>query len=409
VDIELRPITDGEHPAFARAVSNAFGYQAGEAEVAEVRASAELDRWIALFDGTEIVGTAGAYTFELTVPGPAAVPAAGVTMVSVRATHRRRGLLTTMMEHQLDDVAERGEPVAVLTASEGAIYERFGYGIATFTSWWHARTEHLELAHPAAPGGDMRLVSLEEASGVVPGLYDEVRRTRVGEVTRNEGVWDAVFADRRHNRRQGSGLFAVLHEAARGPADGFALYRIIASFDQHHADNTVLVSQVEARDGEVEAALWQFLLSIDLVKTIRSGGRPTDEALRWRLRDPRRLHVDHVNDHLWVRIVDPVAALQGRRYAVDDELVLELTDSFRPQNDGRWALATSGTYATVERTSRPADLELDVAALGSVYLGGVAPTTLARAGRIRECTGGTLARADRLFGAHPAPWCATDF
>jgi predicted acetyltransferase len=410
VDVELRAVTEDEFPTFARNLANAFGYFADDDDVAEHRAATELDRTIGVFDGDEIVGTASALSFELTVPGNAVtVPAAGVTAVSVRATHRRRGLLTQIMQHQLDDVARREEPLALLTASEGGIYERFGYGLATFSSWWHVRPEGLAFARPPAPGGRMRFVSTDDARGIVPALYDEARRRRVGEVTRADAVWDARFADRPRHRGSKSALFAVVHESDTGVPDGYVLYRMRSSWVSNHADNVLSVAELEALDPEVEAALWHFVVNVDLVTRVESGDRPVDEALRWRLADPRRLHVEHVNDHLWVRIVDPAAALAARSYGADDALVLELSDRFRPENEGCWRVAASGGGAQVSRTADAPDLSLGVAALGSVYLGGVAPSVLARAGRLHEHTGAAVARADRMFAATPAPWCSTHF
>jgi predicted acetyltransferase len=413
VDVELRAVTEAEYPTFSRNLANAFGFFVSDDDITEHRHQTELDRTIGAFEGSELVGTAGAFSFELTVPGaapnPTTVPTAGVTMVSVRATHRRRGLLTQIMQYQLDDVAARGEPVAVLTASEGGIYDRFGYGLATFSSWWHVRTDTLEFARPPETDGRMRFVSLDDARPVVADLYERVRRRRVGEVTRSAGVWDNVFADRQHRRRGASQLFAVVHESETGAADGYVLYRMRSSWEQNHADNTLLVQELEALDDEVEAALWHFVVNVDLVTTVRSGDRPVDDVLRWRLVDPRRLHIDHVNDHLWVRIVDPAAALAARGYAVDDELVLELTDRFLPQNDGRWLVTVSGGGARVTGTARAPDLALGASELGSMYLGGVAPSSLARAGRVHELADGALARADRLFATSPIPWCATHF
>jgi predicted acetyltransferase len=162
-------------------------------------------------------------------------------------------------------------------------------------------------------------------------------------------------------------------------------------------------------DAEVEAALWEHLLSVDLVTTIEAANRPVGDPVRWRLADPRRLQTEHVGDHLWVRLLDIGAALEARSYLVPDVLVLEVTDPFRPVNSGRWRLEAGPGGATCSRTEDAADVSLGVADLGAAYLGGVRPGTLARAGRVQERTPGALARLDLLLSWSVEPWCATAF
>ena len=102
----------------------------------------------AAFDGDRIVGGAGAFPFELTIPG-GTVPCGGVTVVGVLPTHRRRGVLTAMMRAQLEDIRDRGEPIAALWASEEVIYRRFGYGLASLSGEWPAD----RLRRPAGAAG----------------------------------------------------------------------------------------------------------------------------------------------------------------------------------------------------------------------------------------------------------------
>ena len=330
MSIELRSVTDDEFPAYARAIATAFGGLPDEQMVADWRSTMELDRTIAAFDGNDVVGTAGAYSFELTLPGGTAERAAGVTVVGVRATHRRQGLLRRMMQHQLDDVIRRGESLMVLTASEAAIYERFGYGAAVFASRWTLRTDALELARPSTAGGRMRMVDFDEARKLVPGIFDRARARHVGAVTRSDARWDVLFADRKEDRQRRS-WFTVVHESSSGEPDGFVFYRVEQREPDGGPQNAIVVMDLDALDDDVEAALWDYLIHVDLVVSIRTENRPVDEPLRWRLADQRRVHVDAVHDHLWVRIVDPAVALAARRYATDDALVLELDGSVPPR------------------------------------------------------------------------------
>jgi predicted acetyltransferase len=405
MDIALRPVTEVELLDFRHAVGIAFG-NTGDDDFAW-NSALEVDRTIAAIDGTAIVGTAAALSFELTVPGHALVPTAGVTMVGVHPTHRRRGLLVRMMEDQLADVIERAEPLAVLTASESAIYGRFGYGLATFSSFWTLRTEGTTLARPSTAGGQFRLLDPSTALTVVPPLYDAARKRHVGEVTRSPEWFEHTFGDRPDGKPRRS--FTLVHEAADGHADGFARYRIKDDWPGGIAANLLEVHDLYALDDDVEAALWQFLLDVDLVANVKGFSRPFDEPLRWRLADPRRLQIHQVTDHLWVRVVDPAAALAARTYSSDDRIVIELTDPFLPQNEGRWSIAGAHDGAEVTRTDAEPDLALSAPELGGLYLGGVSASTLERANRIVELVPGAIERADRFFTITPLPWCRTDF
>jgi predicted acetyltransferase len=406
MDLLLRPVAEGELADFGRATGVAFG-NTDDDEFAWIT-SLEADRTIAVFDDTAIVATAAAFTFELTVPGHALVPTAGVTMVGVHPTHRRRGLLVRMMEEQLADVAARSEPLAVLTASESAIYGRFGYGLATFSTFWTLPTEGTTFDRPSSAGGQFRLLDPSTARTVVPPLYDAARKRQVGEVTRSARWFDFTLGD----RPKGKGprpAFTLVHEAADGRVDGFARYRITGNWPGGIAANTLEVLDLYGLDDEVEAALWQFLVEIDLVAHVKGLRRPVDDPLRWRLSDPRRLQITQVTDHLWVRVVDPAVALAARAYSSDDRLVVELTDPFLPANEGRWSIDGARDGAAVRRTDDDPDLALSASELGGLYLGGVSATTLARAGRLSELVDGAIERADAFFPTAPAPWCRTEF
>jgi predicted acetyltransferase len=407
VDITLRPVTTDEFPTFRRATSAAFGSIPSDDDDDQWAVGLELERTLAAFEGDAIVATAGAFTFELTVPGYRLVPAAGVTVVGVLPTHRRRGLLRRMMREQLDDVAARGEPLAVLTASEAAIYGRFGYGLAAFSAWWTLPTEGTEFATPSTATGRFRLLEPSEAVKVVPALYDAARKRHVGELTRSAAWFEYIFGLRGQGKRPRA--FTAVHERADGEADGFARYRVRDDWSGGIAANTLEVLDLYGLDEEVEAALWQYVVDVDLVAHVRGLARPVDEPLRWRLTDPRRLRITDVTDHLWVRVVDPGAALSARTFSAADRLVLDLSDAFLPANDGRWFVEGSPDGGIARRTDAEPDLAMSASELGALYLGGVSVTTLARAGRVTEVTPGALARADRFFTITPAPWCRTDF
>ena len=404
MDLELRTITDEEHPAWSRWIGRAFGEDNDDESIVRWRKITELDRTIGVFDGGEIVGTAGAFSYDMAVPGGATLPAAGVTAVSVRSTHRRQGVLTRMMAHQLDDVAARGEPLAILTASETPIYGRFGYGLGTQFWGWTLDTDS-PLASPSSATGRMRMLEKDDAAKVVPAIREQVWRRHPGEVSWSQAWWDDWFADPKDQRDGASERRYAVHESVSGEADGYVAWHAKPKWEHGLAVGTIRVNHLYGIDDEIEAALWEFLLSIDLVKTISAWDRPVDEPLRWRLADFRHMKVASQGDHLWVRILDVERALSARELGADDRLVVQVTDRFRPDTAGAYAVAPG----SCQRTHDDADLLMDIRDLGALYLGTVSATTLARAGRVTERTAGALTRADRLLASSATPWCRTHF
>jgi predicted acetyltransferase len=406
---EIRPLEEDEFTQLPSVFGTAFGFQPSENDIASWRATTEMDRTLAVFDGDHVVGTAGAHSFELTVPGGLQVAAAGVTAVSVRTTHKRRGILTSMMERQLTDVAKRGEPLAILLASESVIYGRFGYGLASSHNAIEIDPQHGEFASPVNDTGRFRQVDKDAAAKVLPGVFDASRKRNPGDVDRSAPWWESYFKDPEHDRHGASGLFFVVHESAKGKADGYLAYRVKNEWRHGLPGNEIRIDDLVADDSTVYAATWRYLLDIDLAGSVSAWGRPVDEPVRWLLADPRRLRTTVSGDFLWTRVVDVPAALSGRRYTVDGEIVLDVTDPFLGFATGRFALSGGAKSASCAPTKKKADLALSVADLGALYLGGHAASVLAKAGRIEEKTKGALARADAMFVTHPAPFCRTGF
>jgi len=405
MDLEPGTVRDEDFVDFLLSVQAGFGRTTHD-EADEYPAHLlTAERSLAVRDGDTVVATAGSYGFDVTVPGGAQVPMAGVCMVTVHPTHRRRGILRRVMAAQLDDVARRGEPLAGLTASEASIYERFGYGTATFTTRWDLESDHARLLHAPVPTGRVRMVDAKDAAQAAHQVYSRIAPTRVGELARPEAWWPRLFAPARNGPR----FFTAVHDDVTGAPDAFARYVLDAHWPDGVASSTLRVLEVQAVDAEAEAAMWSFLFGIDLVGIVTAGERPVDDPLRWRLPDARRLRVRQLRDHLWIRVLDVAAALGARRYGADDALVLELVDDFRPENSGAWLVDGGPDGATCTRTDRAADLALSAADLGALYLGGVPVSTLAAAGRVRELTTGAVVRGDRAFLAHPSPWCTTHF
>ncbi|KUJ37105.1 hypothetical protein ADL25_29415 [Streptomyces sp. NRRL F-5122] len=406
---ELRVLRQTEWDDWYGNLLRAFGGMEESTEERELwKELTEFDRSIGIWDEGSCVGTAGAFSFRLTVPGGASVPAAGVTMVSVAGTHRRRGVLTSMMRRQLDDVRSWGEPLAVLTASEPAIYSRFGYGAATFQLGAEIDTSRVELAVP--DGTDdvrVRYATPADVLDACEAVYARLVPGRPGMLARRPG-WERVgLLDPASERNGASALQCVIAERG-GEITGYARFRAKPGWGVGGHDGTVTVSALAALDPATDAALWRFLFGIDLMTTLAVHGRPVDEGWQHLVSDIRRCR-PRLRDALHVRLVDAAAALEVRTYQTPVDVVFEVEDAFCPWNEGRWRLTGDAKGAACARTADAADLALSVRELGAAYLGGVSLASLAAAGRVRELRQGALAEASLAFGSAVAPWLPHGF
>jgi predicted acetyltransferase len=393
-----------EYQAALGAIGHYFGGWPPDRERAEQFARLlPLERAHAVRDGDRIVAGAGAFPFRFTVPG-GVVDCAGVTVVGVLPTHRRRGILAAMMREQLDDIRRRGEPLAALWASEEAIYGRFGYGLASFMGEIEVARSHSGLRVPRAEGARTRLVSLEEAKTLVPPIYDRVRAETPGMFERSADWWEVRNLADPPDRRNGAGEKNVMVLALDGRDAGYALYRLTAKWEA--GSSVGFVSVIEALGDSPTAVqeVWRFLLELDWMASVKAGLLPVDHPLLHLLEYPRRMKM-RISDALWCRLVDVGAALSARTYVDGEPIVFEVADAFLPDNAGRWRIAAG----RAGRTEDDAHLALDVSALGSVYLGGVTFSELLRASAIRELEPGAAQRADAVFATPLRPWCPEIF
>ncbi|MEO8570380.1 MAG: GNAT family N-acetyltransferase [Chloroflexota bacterium] len=408
--IELRQPTDDAESlrSYMAPIAAAFGEGIDDAEFDADRSVWEVDRFIGAVEGERWVGGGAAYSFRLTVPGRREIGAAGITGIGVSPDYRRRGILTRMMRWILDQAAERGEPVAVLHASEGAIYPHFGFGLATLQGSFDCERSYFRFARPAEPLGRVRLVEVDEAMGIVPDLYDAVRHESPGAVSRSAAKWRAqMLADGGPIRAKiGSKYRAVLE--VEGRPRGYALYRMKADWDERGPRNQLTTMEVIGLDPAAERALWEWLAGIDLVGRIKGWRAPVSHPLLLQLEDIARLGFV-VGDGIWLRIIDLPAALEGRSYEGSGVITLEVTDAFVPANAGRWRVEVTDGGATVSATEDAPDLTLDTADLASAYLGGFSFGELFRAGRVGPHREGAIADADRLFWTNNVAWCSTPF
>ena len=407
MNIAIRTINDHELEAFSRCQAMAFGRDFHPDTLEGRKTIFEFDRNYAAFDGDTIVGTCGIFSHTMTVPG-GSVRSAGVTMVSVRPTHRRRGILTAMMAAQLDQLADRREPVATLWASEAPIYGRFGYGLAHETADYRINRDHARIRYTPRSPGSLRQIDVNEAREAWPPVWEAAGREVPGFISRTPAWWQQrVFRDDPVWRDGFTENFYINYEGPAG-IEGYLRYRVKPGWDDHGIrQGTVKVEELMSLTTDAYAALWDYAFNIDLVATITAGYRRVDEPLIHLLHDSRQF-IRTSGDGLWLRVVDVEQALSARRYTVPGRVVIEVHDAFRPANTGRYLLEGGPDGAQCRRTGEAAAVFLSVADLGAAYLGGTRLGVLAEAGRV----GGDPAAvrlADAMFAWRVTPWCPEMF
>lgn len=385
-------------------IGHYFGWQPSTEDVERFSKLLPPDRLLAVFDGGEIVAGTGAFPFELTVPGGPR-PCAGVTVVGVLPSHRRRGLMTRLMRAQHRDIREREEPLAALWASEETIYGRYGYGLASLQLAVRADLNRVGLrAGLHEREGRIRMVDHDEALAVFPRVYGRVRTSHAGFLSRSQDWWDLrKLDDAPERRREGGPLNRALLELDGRPA-GYALYRVVTGSEADEWRKTLRVLEAIGVDPRATREVWRFLLQVDWMDELEAF-LPLDHPL---LQIVARVNLlrPKVQDALWLRLVDVGAALAARSYATDGRLTLEIvSDTLFPDNAGTWTIESG----RVRRTSRRPDVRLDVQTLGALFLGGFTFAQLARAERVEEVARGGVRRADALFCVDAQPWCPEGF
>ena len=395
--------------AFMTAVETAFGQDVSEADFTRFAKNIDPGRTVAAFDGDAIVGTTADYSLDMTIPG-GSLPTAGVTVVGVLPTHRRRGILTGMMRRQFDAIHERGQPLAALWASESVIYQRYGFGLASHQLSIDAERSRIVFRDGHSAEGRWRLVPLEEAAPAISDVYDRVRGLRPGMYSRSAQWWAThVLLDPKEKRDGAGPLFCAVWES-EGQVEAYALYRVHNEWGAAGTASRLTVHEAIGSSGEATKEIWRFLFGVDLIVRIQTSHSwlPLDHPLLQLLADTRNLRA-RMSDALWVRLVDVPAALEARGYAAAGRLTFELGDGFCSWNEGRWTLSSDGKAGTCTPSSDAAAMRIDVEDLAVAFMGGSSFTALAEAGRIGDVTPETLRAADDMFRTPYAPWCPEIF
>lgn len=364
----------------------------------------ERGRWVA---------TLNTQPRTLTVPGPdggtVVLPADALTGVTVAATHRRRGVLTSMITGSLTAAKERGDALSMLLAAEWPIYGRFGYAPAVrYADYRYFPRADTAKVTPSGRG-TVRHVDPAEAGRLGPQIFDAASRRRAGQVNRPQAWWQAHFGDGGLPLvRDGKVPTYVLHEGPGGP-DGLLAWRPERDFDLIGNLALIEVSDMITASDDAYRDLWAYLSGVDAVGEVSVPGRGVDEQVRWLLPDGRALRKTYDGDHTWLRLLDVPAALATRHYAASGRLVIDVVGDRFGFANGRFALDADVHGSGCAPTSEPAELRLSHTALASIYLGGYRLRELAIGGGVEELRPGAIARADVMFAAPQEPWNATGF
>ncbi|TDB85282.1 GNAT family N-acetyltransferase [Actinomadura sp. KC216] len=378
-----------------------FHQRIGESEYERESWRVRRAERIGAYDGETLAGQLAAMPARLSVPG-GFLDCSAVTFVGVLPTHRRRGVLTSMMDRMHADAVAAGRPVAALWASESVIYGRYGFGLATRTIDMEVDTSRpLELRTVPDPG-PLRLVDAESAPEILDPLYTRSLAERPGSLLRDTEWWTRdVLGSVDREAPGATEPRVVVHQG------GYAVYRIQAN-QGSEGERAVRVGDLVAETPRIEAALWRYLAEIDLTSRILAPGRPVDDLLPHMAADPDQVTIKGDYGALWLRLIDVPAAIRARSWAADDTFVLEVRDARIPANEGRWRVKT-GPAPSCDRTADSPDLTLPAADLAAVYLGGNRVTTLVRVGTVAEHTPSAAARLDAALAVPLAPFIADDF
>lgn len=403
--LTLRHLDDESFLPFGRAMERVFLDATTDEELERWRPVCPVDRFLGVVDRDgDWVGTAGSHPMTISMHGADPVACAGVTAVTVRPDHRRRGLLRTMMQQLLEDAVAAGEPVATLFASEGTIYGRFGFGPS-------APAHGLQMARSAlatidGDPGLVELVDADRAKELFPAIAAAHARLRGGGMQRSEAWW-SLWLD--HDRdKDPDGVYGPRWHALV-PGRGYVVFRATeGEWANRRPDGKLKVAELIACDDEAAAALWTFVASIDLVTTVSAPYRPVDDPVRFLVANEAEVDI-RAGMPLWARLVDLPAALTARGYDGTDRVVLDVTDDALPANTGRWALEVGPDGASCTRTDADPDVALPTSTLATLFLGGYRATTLADAGRLPGTPRDVVRRLDRLFDVARSPWTSFDF
>lgn len=362
------------------------------------------------------VATVRTWAMDLTVPGGGTLPAWAISGVTVAPTHRRRGIARALLSAELRTARRAGLSMAMLTVSEATIYGRYGFGPAAYQAHYSIDVARARWTGPEAPAGRVDLVEAASLLDSAAGVFERARTRSPGEVDRRDVVWRRILGVYPPGPGEQPGeVRAARYTDEFGELQGFAVYKFV--HENGGYPGRLELADLVAATEDAAAALWRFLLEMDVINEIRTSLRSVSEPVARQVADYRAVRKTEERDHLWLRIVDVPAALAARSYASPGTFHLTVSDPLG-LTDGDYVL-TVGDDGRASAHPRAADagapdahtarLSLSITELSALYLGGTNAVTLARAGRITEHTPGGAARLDTTFSSPDVPWLSSWF
>ncbi|MCE7928059.1 MAG: GNAT family N-acetyltransferase [Chloroflexi bacterium CFX7] len=403
--VEIRPCRDRDELAdYGKIVSYVFASTEG---MEEELATTQPEWTTCAFVDGRMATTLGAYPFTVRLNG-APVPMGGVTAVGTLPEFRRRGLLRQVMRQAFETMRDRGQDFAILLASMGAIYQRFGYGLACSYIRYEFDPRFAAFETTAPAPGSVTMMTPDEAFPIIKQLYIRWATPRNLAIHRSTDLWRA---GRLRPRKKDEPVYVAVYRDADGEPQGHAVYQ---THEEHGSapgpDQALTVRDFIALNIEAYRALWEYIRSHDLVGQVRTAGCVgEDDPAPDLLLEPRMLN-RYVGDHIWMRVVDVERGLARRPYGTRGELAFEVAeDGLCPWNKGTYLLETDGPTASVTRTARAPELVIPLNTLASLVAGYRTATHFARIGRLEARDQSALARADALFRTEYPPHCPDSF
>ena len=399
--IEVRAPSDAEAAAFDAVPHYVFAIspedvRAYSTQPVPLASAVRLGVYV---DG-KIATTYGWIPWQVRLNGrPTSVP--GVTAVGTYPQFRRRGHLRLLMERAMEVHRERGEPIVLLWASMGAIYQRFGYGRGSEYVTYNVDPRFAGLREPSTWDGEVRLIDQgsEAERALVERVYAAWASSRNLVPVRDASRWTHLWWE-----TQRKNMYAAVALDAAGQARGTIAY----STKENHVpgepgpDQTMDVHSLVAVDLPARLALWEYIRAHDLVLRAKFSNVEPDDPIQDLLLEPRELR-RFTGDGMWVRIVDVPRALEARPYSEAGALALRVHDNLAPWNDTTWRFETDGEQTrVVEAAGATADLDLSINALASLLTGFRSATRIERAGMLSGDPG-AVRRADAIFATAYAP------
>jgi predicted acetyltransferase len=363
-------------------------------------------------DPASPVATVRTWVMDLTVPGGDLLPAWAISGVTVAPTHRRRGIARALLGAELRTAQRAGQPMAMLTVSEATIYARYGFGPAAYRADYSIDVARARFTGPV-PAGRIDLVDPGTLLTEAPGVFARARQASPGEVDRRGDLWRKILGlFPPEHADKNAALRAVRYDDESGRLQGYAVYRFVHAASGY--PGRLEIDDLVAATDDASAALWRYVLEMDLVNEVRAPLRRTQEPVSWQVADYRSVRKTEERDHLWLRILDLPAALERRTYAADGTFALVVDDALGfiggdyllSVRDGR------GSAHPLPAGQMPTDaarLSVSATDLATLYLGATNAQALAQAGRISEGTTDAAARLDNTFHSPHTPWLSTWF